>query len=120
MNNYTFQKQTPNCVANANKYAKDQGTFYDETTNKMLYGMSNNLRVTGVSDGTLNQINPLMLKQMGAGVAGANPCYNDNNQYIEPFCNSNLNINHYIGITFLGLILILVVMINMNESNNKL
>ena len=120
--NYNYQQKTPSCVANAYKYAKDQGTFYDEKSNTMLYGISNNLKVTGVSDGTCNQINPIMLKyenRCGAGAAGANPCYADNNQYIEPFCDTQngCNINHFIAILLLILILILFVSMNVMEYN---
>ena len=42
------------------EYAKEQNTIYDPVTNRMLYGLSSNLHVTGVSDGTCNQLDPLI------------------------------------------------------------
>ena len=60
-----------------NKYAKEQNTIYDPMTNQILYGINSNMHVSGVSDGTCNQINPLISTPRyicGAGVAGANRC----------------------------------------------
>ena len=112
------------CALKAQAYANTQNTFYDKKNNEMLYGQSNLMKVTGVSDGTCNQINPLMLRysgRCGAGVAGGNPCYDDNYNYIEPFesnvnCNS-CNISHFIGMVFL--ILILVLYISIINLDNK-
>ena len=102
-----------NCIPKSYKYAQNQGTYYDEKNNKMLYDISNNLKVTGVSDGTNNQINPLMLKY-ASGVAGANPCVNDNNEYIETYnnlLNSDLyiqdNYNYYISLLLVILLILL-------------
>ena len=112
--------KSPSCRTNAHNFAQSQGTFYDDKTNTMLYGLSSNLRVTGVSDGTCNQINPLMLRyngRCGAGTAGANPCVADNNEYIEPFCDSKYgcNINQFISIVFLVLILFIIININIYD-----
>lgn len=69
-----------NTCRNINKYAKEQNTVYDSANNLMLYGINSNMAVSGVSDGTCNQINPLMFTQQykcGAGAAGGNPCVPD-------------------------------------------
>ena len=42
------------------KYANEQNTVYDPMTNQILYGINSNMHVSGVSDGTCNQINPLI------------------------------------------------------------
>ena len=42
------------------EYAKEQNTVYDPMTNQILYGINSNMHVSGVSDGTCNQINPLL------------------------------------------------------------
>lgn len=68
-----------NC-ANVGRYAKEQNTVYDPINNLMLYGVNSNMAVSGVSDGTCNQINPLMYTQnqvCGFGAAGGNPCVKD-------------------------------------------
>lgn len=68
---------------NCNKvrqYASDQNTIYDPMQNMMLYGINANMGVLGVSDGTCNQINPLIYTQpyrCGFGAAGGNPCVPD-------------------------------------------
>lgn len=62
------------------KYAKEQNTVYDPMTNRILYGINSNMHVSGVSDGTCNQINPLLLTpryMCGAGAAGGNRCVPD-------------------------------------------
>lgn len=97
-----------NCITKSYKYAQNQGTYYDQQYNKIRYDISNNLKATGVSDGTSCQINPLMLKY-ASGVAGANPCVNNNNNYIEPYHNLehskvniiDNNVNNYILIIFI-------------------
>ena len=116
--------KSPSCRTNAYNYAKSQGTYYDDKSNTMLYGLSNNLRVSGVSDGTCNQINPMMLRYSGrcaAGAAGANPCVADNNEYIEPFCDSTYgcNINQFITIVFLILVLFILININILEKKEQ-
>ena len=63
-----------------NQYASDQNTVYDPMKNLMLYGINSNMGVLGVSDGTCNQINPLIYTQpykCGFGAAGGNPCRPD-------------------------------------------
>lgn len=62
------------------KYAKEQNTIYNPSTNKILYGINSAMKVSGVSDGTCNQINPYIFAQdniCGAGAAGANRCVGD-------------------------------------------
>ena len=109
------------CQVDAYNYANKQNTFYDEKQNQILYGRSNLMRASGVSDGTCNQINPLMLRHQarcGVGSAGGNPCYPDT---VEPFGQSNVsqgcNINGFV--TMLFLILILLLFININYYENK-
>lgn len=95
------------------KYAKEQNTIYDPLTNQMLYGINSAMRVSGVSDGTCNQINPYIYKPeniCGAGAAGANRCVPDaypqaykidsnfdmgNNTNINGFENFESNNNKY-------------------------
>jgi hypothetical protein len=62
------------------QYAKEQNTVYNPKTNEMLYGINSNMHVSGVSDGTCNQINPLIYTPnyiCGAGAAGGNRCVPD-------------------------------------------
>lgn len=62
------------------EYAKEQNTVYDPITNQMLYGINANMKAFGVSDGTCNQINPLMFTPRyicGTGTAGGNRCVPD-------------------------------------------
>jgi len=114
--NNTQNNQLSKCQLEALNYANKQNTFYDEKTNEILYGRSNLMRASGVSDGTCNQINPMMLRysaRCGAGVAGGNPCFPNS---IEPFetnyTNKCCNINGFVTMIFLMLILILFININ--------
>jgi hypothetical protein len=62
------------------KYAKEQNTIYNPLTNQMLYGINSAMKVSGVSDGTCNQINPYIFQPQnicGAGAAGGNRCVPD-------------------------------------------
>ena len=62
------------------KYAKEQNTIYNPITNQMLYGINSAMKVSGVSDGTCNQINPYIFQPQnicGAGTAGGNRCVPD-------------------------------------------
>lgn len=62
------------------EYAREQNTVYDPMTNQILYGINSNMHVSGVSDGTCNQINPLLFTpryMCGAGTAGGNRCVPD-------------------------------------------
>lgn len=62
------------------EYAKEQNTLYDPMTNQILYGINSNMHVSGVSDGTCNQINPLLFTpryMCGTGTAGGNRCVPD-------------------------------------------
>ena len=111
------------CQNKAYDSAHKQNTFYDDKTNQILYGRSSLMRVTGVSDGTCNQINPLMLRheaRCGTGAAGGNPCYPNT---VEPFENNEskasqgCNISGFV--TMLYLILILLLFININYYEQK-
>jgi hypothetical protein len=78
-----------NSCKTISKYAQKQNTIYDPMTNQILYGLNSNMHVSGVSDGTCNQINPLISTPRyicGAGVAGGNPCVPD---VVQPNLNSN-------------------------------
>ena len=62
------------------KYAKEQNTIYNPLTNQMLYGINSAMKVSGVSDGTCDQINPYIFEPQnicGAGAAGGNRCVPD-------------------------------------------
>ena len=93
------------------KYAREQNTVYDPLTNQMLYGINTNMHVSGVSDGTCNQINPTIYTPnyiCGSGAAGGNRCVPD--AYgIENFdsgkCNS-CNIIHFVIMMLLIILLI--------------
>lgn len=109
------------CQIDAYDSANKQNTFYDGKKNQILYGRSNLMRASGVSDGTCNQINPLMLRHQarcGVGSAGGNPCYPDT---VEPFeqggSSQGCNINGFV--TMLFLILILLLFININYYENQ-
>jgi len=85
-----------NC-GKVNQYASIQNTIYDPMQNLMLYGINANMGVLGVSDGTCNQINPLIYTdpyKCGFGAAGGNPCrpdaYGIENFESEPNFNSTL------------------------------
>jgi len=117
------------CTENPYEYANKQNTVYDPETNTFLYGINNKMRVTGVGDGTCNQINPLIFQdnyKCGFGSAGGNPC----RKVIESFNNDNdneSNNNHkvtdIIKIILIVLIIILIIYIFCNcskkEKNNN-
>jgi hypothetical protein len=116
------------CTENPYEYANKQNTVYDPETNTFLYGINNKMRVTGVGDGTCNQINPLIFQdnyKCGFGSAGGNPC----RKVIESFNNDNDNeSNNYkvtdtIKIILIVLIIILIIYILCNcskeEKNNN-
>ena len=79
------------------KYAKEQNTIYDPLTNQILYGINSGMKVSGVSDGTCNQINPYIFAPeniCGAGAAGGNRCVGDaypQAYEIDPTFYSNTN-----------------------------
>jgi hypothetical protein len=96
---------------NIDKFVDNQNTVYNQRNNEILYGLNKNMTTLGVSDGTCNQLNPLLLKQnyiCGAGVAGGNPCVRD--AYgIENFDTSNCSytkISDYIIFIILTLLLV--------------
>jgi hypothetical protein len=97
------------------QYAREQNTVYDPMTNQILYGINSNMHVSGVSDGTCNQINPLLLKEQyicGAGAAGGNRCVPDaypQAYSIENF-DSNSNCNGF-NITVIVIIVLLVLLL---------
>ena len=107
------------CSKNPYNYANDQNTVYDVNTNTMLYGINSRMKVTGVSDGTCNQINPLIYQdnyKCGLGAAGGNPC---NNKIIESFNNtSGCNITDFVTIILLALVLILFIYTLYNQKKN--
>jgi hypothetical protein len=82
-----------------NEYAREQNTVYDPMTNQILYGINSNMHVSGVSDGTCNQINPLLFTPQymcGAGTAGGNRCVKDvlaTDPYSSQKPTENLNEN---------------------------
>jgi hypothetical protein len=96
-----------------NQYASDQNTVYDPMKNLMLYGINSNMGVLGVSDGTCNQINPLIYTdpyKCGFGAAGANPCVPDayGIENFEASSNGEYgNTNNYIFLFIVILIIIL-------------
>lgn len=117
------------------KYAKEQNTLYDPMTNQILYGINSNMHVSGVSDGTCNQINPLLFTpryMCGTGTAGGNRCVPDvlaSNPYtpaqqmqpnlIEKFeSNSKFNCNGCNTTEFIIFILILIMLIGLIYSKN--
>ena len=98
-----------------NQYASDQNTVYDPIKNLMLYGINSNMGVLGVSDGTCNQINPLIYTdpyKCGFGAAGANPCvpdaYGIENFDASPSTCDNYNI--FENFIFLVIITILIIL----------
>ncbi len=106
------------CSKNPYNYANDQNTVYDANTNTMLYGINSRMRVLGVSDGTCNQINPLIYQdnyKCGLGSAGGNPC---NNKIIESFSNTgSCNITFFVTSILLTLVLILFIYTFYNHNN---
>ncbi len=108
-----------NCKLQAYDYANRQNTVYDNKNNEILYGVNNHMKVTGVSDGTCNQINPLMLRhsaRCGVGAAGGNPCYPNS---MEPFESENNRYDISGFVTMLFLMLILLLFININYLETK-
>ena len=64
-------------IENISVSVTDRNTIYDPNTNQFLYGLNSNMRASGVSDGTCNQLNPWIFEQnniCGSGVAGGNTC----------------------------------------------
>lgn len=143
--NINREHLTPCQIASYN-YANKQNAVYDQKNNEILYGRSNLMKASGVSDGTCNQINPMMLRyqaRCGLGSAGGNPCfpdtiepvrtykgnkiYNDgtiimNPNTLEPFeqnTNQGCDISGFVTILFLMLILLLFININYYEHNDK-
>lgn len=112
---------------NIRQYAKEQNTIYNPVTNQILYGVNSNMRASGVSDGTCNQINPLMFTPnyiCGAGAAGGNRCVPDAYPAaysIENFNSSNCNgCNVTEFIIFIILVFILVGFIYYKNNNTEL
>lgn len=97
------------------EFAREQNTVFDPITSDILYGINTNMHVLGVSDGTCNQINPLIYSPQyicGTGTAGGNRCRKD--AYgIETFdsdsnsCDS-CNVTVFIIIIILSIIFICV------------
>ena len=101
------------------KYADYQNTYYNPNTNQMLYGINSRMKVLGASDGTCNQINPLLYTnnyKCGAGTAGANPCIGGNKDFIlETMDGTSYNISDYIGVVLIVLIFIIVMYVIMYQ-----
>ncbi len=102
------------------KYAKEQNTIYNPETNQILYGINSNMHVSGVSDGTCNQINPLIYSKYnicGAGTAGANRCvpqaypqaYQIENFDASKFCDICDLVWYIISFILLGLLISIVI-----------
>ena len=80
------------CEENPFKYAEEQNTIYNPYTNQFLYGINSNMRASGVSDGTCNQLNPWIFEQnnaCGVGAAGGNPCKRNTNKLANYFDKEN-------------------------------
>jgi len=108
-----------NCKS-IHQYAHEQNTVYDPLTNQMLYGINSNMHVSGVSDGTCNQINSLLLTPKyicGAGTAGGNKCVS-NAYSIENF-DSKLNCNGCNTTEFIIFLLLIFLLIGILYSKNK-
>ena len=106
------------------KYAKQQNTIYDPLTNQILYGLNSNMHVLGVSDGTCDQINPLLYTPRyicGTGAAGGNRCVPDAYPQAYSIENFESNTNSY-NITEIVIILLLIVIVFgfIYIKNNKL
>ena len=105
------------------QYAREQNTVYDPLTNQMLYGINSNMHVSGVSDGTCNQINPLLLTPRyicGAGAAGGNRCVPDaypQAYSIENF-DSKSNCNGCNTTEFIIFLLLVFLLIGLIYSKN--
>lgn len=108
------------------QYAKEQNTLYNPMMNQILYGINTNMQVSGVSDGTCNQINPLMFTpryMCGAGVAGGNRCVPDaypKAHSIENFESNCNGCNTTEFVIFLLLVLILLGLIYSKNTNVQL
>ena len=111
------------------QYAKEQNTVYDPMTNQILYGINSNMHVSGVSDGTCDQINPYIFAQSnicGAGAAGGNRCVPD--AYPKAYQIENFDAGKYLCdscnvtqfIISLLLIMLLIGIIYSKYSNEKI
>jgi hypothetical protein len=150
LRNYYFNKNLKSRdikCKNVEEYAKKQNTFYDPETNQILYGIDSNMSAAGVSNGTCNQVNPLIYTnhyKCGAGAAGGNPCVKDNYnyrfekphgngfKYVDPDVNENFESNcstcgcsswyNTIKTTEIIIFLLLIMLLiygNSDNSNNK-
>lgn len=103
-----YEQNNDSSCKTIKEHAIEQNTTYNPMTNQILYGINSNMHVSGVSDGTCNQINPLVFTpgyMCGAGTAGGNPCVYDT---IENF-NSNCNgCNTTEFVIFLLIVLMLI------------
>jgi hypothetical protein len=107
---YNMDLHTVKCK-NINEYAEKQNTFYDVETNQMLYGIDSNTHALGVSNGTCNQINPMIYKnhyKCSSGVAGGSPCYKNSSDKIEGFSMLNNRFKSLEIIILFALLLLLI------------
>jgi hypothetical protein len=102
------------------QYANKQNTIYDHNNNNILYGINSNMHVSGVSDGTCKQLNPLIFTSKyicGAGVAGGS--YNiDNKKSFEKF-DTLTNCNGCNITEFIIFLLIIFLLIGLIYSKKK-
>jgi len=106
---------------NINQYAMEQNTIYNPITNEILYGINSNMHVSGVSDGTCNQINPLMFTpryMCGAGAAGGNRCIPDALGYKSGIENFESNCNGCNTTEFIIFILLVLILVGFIYSKN--
>ena len=114
------------CDCKSKNFADFESAAYNPLKNQILYGINKNMKAFGVSDGTCNQINPIMYSdayKCGLGVAGGNPCSNndnyinyinnidniDNINNIETFKNTKKNTNN--GYNFTNLINTIIIIL---------
>ena len=113
------------CGCSSTNYAKLQNAKYDKKNNKILYGVSNNMKAFGVGNGTCNLVNPSIYTnkyKCGYGVGGGNPCRKnipktntknkvDNVDKVEKFENINnagIDITSNINIILIFLLIYLL------------
>ena len=113
------------CGCKSKNFADFEGAEYSPLNNQILYGINKNMKALGVSDGTCNQVNPQIYTdtyKCGLGVAGGNPCsdnnvitdfnYIENPDNMETFENTekyNKKINGYNFTNIINIIIIILI-----------